>query len=132
MPFYLLALFLAPATIYFRNGNDARDVQLWINVVLFFPIVFHGLGHMIAIIHAWYFIYHHSDITGREGNGYLDRLQFNSEPSPVVTPINSAPHIPDYNDQAGASSAAAHVDTLAPEQPAPSYSDSLRDNKAQV
>lgn len=72
MPFYLLALSLAPATIYFKNGNNWRDVHFWVNAVLFFPIFLSSFGHIVAIGHAWWFIYNKSTITGRNNSSYLN------------------------------------------------------------
>ncbi|GMM36937.1 hypothetical protein DASC09_042620 [Saccharomycopsis crataegensis] len=127
MPFYLLAVFLAPATIYFKNGNKYRDVQLWMNFLLFFPVIFSFFGHFIAICHAWYFIYHHSAITGSETGSYLDRLQFNNDDDiesfdgPDVQA--AVPNAYNANNEAGASSAGHAV---------PSYSDAISNGKQPV
>lgn len=78
MPFYLLAIYLAPATIYFKNGNNLRDPQLWVNVILYFPIIFSLFGHLLAVAHAWWFIYRTSDITGAESS-YIHHLSMRDD-----------------------------------------------------
>lgn len=126
MPFYLLAISLAPATIYFKNGNNWKDVHFWINFLLFFPVVFSVFGHIIAIGHAWWFIYHKSAITGNGGNSYMDHLQIpddDDEADSFDRPVfhNSANENP-FNQETGSSSldgAAGNNNQV------PSYSDAV-------